>query len=41
MDREAVIEWVNGTDFPERDWSLGPKSLSKGEIAMRLMASPI
>lgn len=40
-DRDSVMAWVNATDFPERDWSVGPRSLSKGEIALRLMASPI
>jgi len=40
-DRDAVIAWVSGTDFPERDWSVGPRSLSKGEIALRLGQSPL
>ena len=40
-DRDSVIGWVNATDFPERDWSVGPRSLSKGEIAIRLRSNPM
>lgn len=36
-----LIDWINGTDFPERDWSVGPRSLSKGEMALRLAQSPL
>ena len=41
FDRDAVIAWVNGTEFPERDWSVGPRSLSKGEVALRLGQRPL
>lgn len=36
-----IIAWINQTDFPERDWSVGPRSLSKGEVALRLMRHPL
>lgn len=39
--RDDVVAWVNRTDFPERDWSVGPRSLSKGEIALRLAEDPM
>lgn len=39
--RDEVIGWVSGTDFPERDWSVGPRSLSRGELALRLGRNPL
>lgn len=39
--RADIIKWINQTEFPEREWSVGPRSLSKGEIALRLVQNPM
>lgn len=36
-DTGTIIDTINGIDFPERDWSVGPRSLSQREIARRVL----
>lgn len=36
-DTGTIIDTINGIDFPERDWSVGPRSLSQREIARRVI----
>lgn len=36
-DTDTIIDTINGIDFPERDWSVGPRSLSQREIARRVI----
>lgn len=36
-DTGTIIDTINGIDFPERDWSVGPRSLSRREIARRVL----
>ena len=36
---DEVIKMINETDFPERDWSVGPRSVSQREIAKRVLNS--
>ena len=36
-DTDDIIKMINRTDFPERDWSVGPRSLSQREIAKRVI----
>lgn len=36
-DTETIIDTINGINFPERDWSVGPRSLSQREIARRVI----
>lgn len=33
----SIISMINAISFPERDWSVGPRSLSKREIAWRVI----
>ena len=36
-DTDNIIKMINDIDFPERDWSVGPRSLSQREIAKRVI----
>lgn len=36
-DTSTIVDTINGIDFPERDWSVGPRSLSQREIARRVL----
>lgn len=36
-DTDTIVDTINGIDFPERDWSVGPRSLSQREIARRVL----
>lgn len=36
-DTGTIVDTINGIDFPERDWSVGPRSLSQREIARRVL----
>lgn len=36
-DTTTIIDTINGIDFPERDWFVGPRSLSQREIARRVI----
>lgn len=38
-DTGDVIDMINEIDFPEKDWSVGPRSLSQREIAKRILNS--
>lgn len=38
-DTKTIIDTINGIGFPERDWSVGPRSLSQREIARRVIES--
>lgn len=35
MGEDELVEKISALDFPERDWTVGPRSLSKREIAQR------
>ena len=37
--QSCVLHMINEIDFPERDWSVGPRSLSQREIAKRILKS--
>lgn len=39
MSVDDIIATINRTDFPERDWSVGPRSISKRELLTRLSKS--
>lgn len=38
---DDIIPWVNAAEFPEKEWSLGPRSLSESEMALRLAEHPL